>query len=208
MNVTIIDHPLVQHKLTLLRDSNTGSKEFRELVSETSMLMCYEAMRDLPTKTIEVHTPLGIANSKVISGKKLVFVPILRSGLGMTNGVMGLIPAAKIGHIGTFRDPETSGAVEYYCKLPADTGVRTAIIADVMMATGFTACEAIRLVKETGCKEIKFMCLIAHPRGIELVNKTHPDVQIYCAAVDTELSDDLFIVPGLGDAGNRMFGTK
>ena len=208
MNFTVINHPLVQHKLTLLRDSNTGSKEFRELVSETSMLMCYEALRDLPTKTVEVHTPLGVASSQVISGKKIVFVPILRSGLGMTDGVMGMIPAAKVGHIGTFRDPATADAVEYYCKLPGDTGERTAIIADVMMATGGTACEAIRLVKNTGCREIKFMCLIAHPRGIELVNKEHPDVQIYCAAVDNDLSEDLFIVPGMGDAGSRMFGTK
>ena len=208
MNFTVINHPLVQHKLTLLRDKNTGMKEFRELVSETAMLMCYEAMRDLPTKTVEVQTPLGIASSQVISGKRIVFVPILRSGVGMTDGVMDLIPAAKIGHIGTFRDPESGNAVEYYCKLPVDTGNRTAIIADLMLATGGSACRAAELVKETGCKEIKFMCLIATPQGIEKLNKEHPDVQIYCAAVDNEMNEDRFIVPGLGDASSRMFGTK
>lgn len=208
MDFTLIDHPLVQHKLTMMRDNNTGSKEFRELVSETSMLMCYEAMRDLPTKKVEVHTPLGVASSKVISGRKIVFVPILRAGLGMVDGVMNLIPAAKIGHIGTFRDPETTDTVEYYCKLPRDTDKRIAIVADLMLATGGTACEALRLVKQTGCTEIKFMCIIATPQGIELVNKEHPDVQIYCAAVDNDMNDEMFIVPGLGDAGDRMFGTR
>ena len=208
LTYTLIDHPLVQHKLSLMRDVTTGSKEFRELVSETSMLMCYEAMRDLPVKTVDVQTPLGIAQSKVISGRKLAYVPILRAGLGMVDGVMNLIPAAKVGHIGTFRDPETTGTVEYYCKLPKDIANRDVIIADIMLATGGAACEAVNLVKKAGAKNVKFMCIIANERGIKKVNETHPDVQIYCAAVDPELNDQLYIVPGLGDAGDRMYGTK
>ncbi|MCI7766991.1 MAG: uracil phosphoribosyltransferase [Oscillospiraceae bacterium] len=208
LNFTLIDHPLVQHKLSLMRDVTTGSKEFRELVSETSMLMCYEAMRDLPVKEVDVQTPLGIARSKVISGRKLAYVPILRAGLGMVDGVMNLIPAAKVGHIGTFRDPETTGTVEYYCKLPKDIVSRDVIIADIMLATGGAACEAVNLVKKAGAKNVKFMCIIANERGIKKVNETHPDVQIYCAAVDPELNDQLYIVPGLGDAGDRMYGTK
>lgn len=208
LKYTIIDHPLVQHKLSLMRDVTTGSKEFRELVSETSMLMCYEAMRDLPVKSVDIQTPLGIASSKIISGTKLAFVPILRSGLGMVDGVMGLIPAAKIGHIGTFRDPETTNTVEYYCKLPKDISAREVIIADIMLATGGAATEAVSLVKKAGSRNIKFMCLIATEQGIAKVNAAHPDVEIYCAAVDGSLNDQLFIVPGLGDAGDRMYGTK
>ena len=208
LKYTIIDHPLVQHKLSLMRDVTTGSKEFRELVSETSMLMCYEAMRDLPVKTVDIQTPLGIAKSKVISGKKLAYVPILRAGLGMVDGVMNLIPAAKVGHIGTFRDPETTDTVEYYCKLPKDIASRDVIIADIMLATGGAACEAVNLVKKAGAKNVKFMCIIANERGIKQVNETHPDVQIYTAAVDPELNEQLYIVPGLGDAGDRMYGTK
>ena len=208
LKYTIIDHPLVQHKLSLMRDVTTGSKEFRELVSETSMLMCYEAMRDLPVKTVDIQTPLGIAKSKVISGRKLAYVPILRAGLGMVDGVMNLIPAAKVGHIGTFRDPETTDTVEYYCKLPKDIASRDVIIADIMLATGGAACEAVNLVKKAGAKNVKFMCIIAHERGIKQVNETHPDVQIYTAAVDPELNEQLYIVPGLGDAGDRMYGTK
>ncbi|MGN0637060.1 MAG: uracil phosphoribosyltransferase [Huintestinicola sp.] len=208
LKYTVIDHPLVQHKLSLMRDVTTGSKEFRELVSETSMLMCYEAMRDLPVKEVDVQTPLGIAKSKVISGRKLAYVPILRAGLGMVDGVMNLIPAAKVGHIGTFRDPETTGTVEYYCKLPKDIANRDVIIADIMLATGGAACEAVNLVKKAGAKNVKFMCIIANERGIKKVNETHPDVQIYCAAVDPELNEQLYIVPGLGDAGDRMYGTK
>jgi len=208
LKYTIIDHPLVQHKLSLMRDVTTGSKEFRELVSETSMLMCYEAMRDLPVKTVDIQTPLGIAKSKVISGRKLAYVPILRAGLGMVDGVMNLIPAAKVGHIGTFRDPETTDTVEYYCKLPKDIANRDVIIADIMLATGGAACEAINLVKKAGAKNVKFMCIIANERGIKQVNETHPDVQIYTAAVDPELNEQLYIVPGLGDAGDRMYGTK
>ena len=208
LTYTIIDHPLVQHKLSLMRDVTTGSKEFRELVSETSMLMCYEAMRDLPVKTVDIQTPLGIAKSKVISGRKLAYVPILRAGLGMVDGVMNLIPAAKVGHIGTFRDPETTDTVEYYCKLPKDIANRDVIIADIMLATGGAACEAVNLVKKAGAKNVKFMCIIANERGIKQVNETHPDVQIYTAAVDPELNEQLYIVPGLGDAGDRMYGTK
>ncbi len=208
LNYTVIDHPLVAHKLSLMRDVNTGSKELRELVSETSMLMCYEALRDLPLKTVDIQTPLGISKSQVISGRKLAIVPILRSGLAMTEGVMGLIPAAKIGHIGTFRDPETTGTVEYYCKLPKDIADRDVIIADIMLATGGAASEAIRLVKKAGSKNIKFMCIIATEQGIKAVNEAHPDVQIYTTAVDPELNDQLYIVPGLGDAGDRMYGTK
>ncbi|MCM1524300.1 MAG: uracil phosphoribosyltransferase [Ruminococcus sp.] len=208
LNYTVIDHPLVQHKLSLMRDVNTGSKEFRELVSETSMLMCYEAMRDLPVKEVDIQTPLGISRSKVISGRKIAFVPILRSGLGMVDGVMNLIPAAKIGHIGTFRDPETTGTVEYYCKLPKDISSRNVIIADIMLATGGASSEAVRLVKKAGSENIKFMCLIATEQGIRKLNETHPEVKIYCAAVDPELNDQLYIYPGLGDAGDRMYGTK
>ena len=208
LKYTVIDHPLVQHKLSLMRDVTTGSKEFRELVSETSMLMCYEAMRDLPVKEVDVQTPLGIAKSKVISGRKLAYVPILRAGLGMVDGVMNLIPAAKVGHIGTFRDPETTDTVEYYCKLPKDIANRDVIIADIMLATGGAACEAVNLDKKAGAKNVKFMCIIANERGIKKVNETHPDVQIFCAAVDPELNEQLYIVPGLGDAGDRMYGTK
>ena len=208
LNYIFTDHPLIQHKLSLMRDVTTGSKEFRELVSETSMLMCYEAMRDLPVKAVDIQTPLGIAKSKVISGRKLAYVPILRAGLGMVDGVMSLIPAAKIGHIGTFRDPETADAVDYYCKLPKDIASRDVIIADLMLATGVTAAEAITLVKKAGAKNIKFMCIIAHEEGIKRLNEQHPDVQIYCGAVDPELNEQLYIVPGLGDAGDRMYGTK
>lgn len=208
LNYTVIEHPLVQHKLSLMRDVNTGSKEFRELVSETSMLMCYEAMRDLPLKTVEIQTPLGISQSKVISGRKIAYVPVLRAGLGMVDGVMDLIPAAKIGHIGTFRDPETTGTVGYYCKLPKDVASRDVIIADLMLATGGAASEAISLVKKAGASNIKFMCIIATEQGINQVREQHPDVQIYCAAVDPELNEQFYIVPGLGDAGDRMYGTK
>ena len=207
-NVKIIDHPLVQHKITLMRDINTGSKEFRELASETAMLMCYEATRDLPLKTVEIQTPVAMAKSKVISGKKVAFVPVLRAGLAMTNGIVELLPAAKIGHIGIFRDPETTNAVEYYCKLPADISEREVIITDIMLATGGTAVKTIDMLKEAGVKSIKVMCIISCPEGIGAVNKAHPDVDIYCGCVDEKLNDQLYIVPGLGDAGDRIFGTK
>ncbi len=207
-NVKLIDHPLVQHKITLMRDINTGSKEFRELASETTTLMCYEATRDLPLKTVEVQTPIAVAKSQVISGKKLSFIPILRAGLGMTDGIFNLLPAAKIGHIGIFRDPETINAVTYYSKLPVDVAETDVIITDVMLATGGTIIKAIDILKDAGVKNIKVMCLIAAPEGIEAVNKAHSDITIYCAAVDERLDDNFFIYPGLGDAGDRIFGTK
>lgn len=207
-NVIVIEHPLVQHKISLLRDVNTGSKDFRELVSETSMLMCYEATRDLPLKTVEVQTPVGIAKTKVISGRKLAFVPILRAGLGMVDGAVKLVPAAKIGHIGAFRDPDTKNAVEYYSKLPFDIAERDVIITDIMLATGGTAIKAIDIVKKAGAKNIKLMCIIASQFGIDALTKAHPDVVIYCGTIDAELNDQSYIVPGLGDAGDRVFGTK
>ncbi|MDE7301705.1 MAG: uracil phosphoribosyltransferase [Oscillospiraceae bacterium] len=207
-NVTIIEHPLVQHKISLLRDINTGSKEFRELVSETAMLMCYEATRDLPLKTVEVQTPLAIAKTKVISGRKLAFVPILRAGLGMVDGAVQLVPAAKIGHVGIFRDPETKNAVQYYCKLPFDIAERDVIITDIMLATGGTAVKTIEILKNAGAKNIKMMCIITCPEGIEAVHKAYPEVEIYCGAVDEKLDEKLYIVPGMGDAGDRIFGTK
>lgn len=207
-NVIIIEHPLVQHKISLLRDINTGSKEFRELVSETAMLMCYEATRDLPLKTVEVQTPLAIAKTKVISGRKLAFVPILRAGLGMADGATKMVPAAKIGHIGIFRDPETKDAVEYYSKLPFDIAERDVIITDIMLATGGTAVKTIDKLKEAGAKNIKMMCIITCPDGIKAVHDAHPDVEIYCGAIDEKLDEKLYIVPGMGDAGDRLFGTR
>lgn len=204
----IMDHPLIQHKISLLRDKNTGSKEFRELVSEVAMLMCYEATRDLPLKDVEIETPIAVAKTKVISGRKLAFVPILRAGLGMIDGVLKLVPAAKVGHIGMYRDPETLEPVEYYCKLPVDISEREAIIIDPMLATGGSAVDAISALKERGVKKIKFMCIIAAPEGLEAVANAHPDVQVYCAACDEKLNEHSYIVPGLGDAGDRIFGTK
>ncbi|MCI5751530.1 MAG: uracil phosphoribosyltransferase [Oscillospiraceae bacterium] len=207
-NVNVIEHPLIQHKISLLRDVTTGSKEFRELVSETAMLICYESLRTLPVKEVDVQTPLGIAKTKVLSGSKLAIVPMLRGGLGMVDGITRLVPAAKVGHIGTFRDPETTNAVDYYCKLPFDTADRDVILADIMLATGVTANKAIQLVKDAGAKSVKFICIIANPEGIAAIEKAHPDVQIYCGAIDEGLNDQHYIVPGLGDAGYRMFGTK
>lgn len=207
-NVIILEHPLVQHKISLMRDINTGSKEFRELVSETAMLMCYEATRDLPLKTVEVQTPLAIAKTKVISGRKLAFVPVLRAGLGMVEGAVRLVPAAKIGHVGIFRDPETKNAVEYYCKLPFDIAERDVIVTDIMLATGGTVVKTVELIKNAGAKSVKVMCIIACPEGIEAVHKAYPDVEIYCGAVDEGLDEKLYIVPGMGDAGDRLFGTK
>ena len=207
-NPMILEHPLIQHKLTLLRDKNTGTKEFKELVSEISMLMCYEATRDLPLKEIKIETPVAIAQTKVISGKKIAFVPILRAGLGMVDGILNLVPAAKVGHIGIYRDPQTLKPVDYYCKLPADISLRDAIIIDPMLATGGRAVSAVNILKERGVKTIKFMCIIAAPEGMEALTKAHPDVQVYCAAIDERLDDNSFIVPGFGDAGDRIFGTK
>ena len=204
----IIDHPLVQHKISLLRDKNTGTKEFRELVSEIAMFICYEATRDLPLKEIELETPLAVAKTKIISGRKLAFIPILRAGLGMIDGVTTLVPAAKIGHIGLFRDPETKIPVQYYAKMPDDIEERDAIIVDPMLATGNSAVAAINELKKLGVKHIKFMCIICSPEGVEAVQKAHPDVEIYAGVMDEKLNEDKYIVPGVGDAGDRIFGTQ
>lgn len=206
--VHLIDHPLIQHKVSLMRDKNTGVKEFRELVSETAMLICYEATRDLPMKDVEIATPLAVAKTKIISGRKLAFVPILRAGLGMINGVTNMVPAAKIGHIGMFRDDKNGGVVKYYCKLPDDIAERDVIVVDPMLATGNTAVNAISEIKSAGVKNIKFMCIIAAPQGIKRLEADHPDVDIYCGAEDMDLDENNYIVPGLGDAGDRIFGTK
>lgn len=204
----IADHPLIQHKLTLLRDKNTGSKEFRELIAEITMLLCYEATRDLPLKEVEIETPMAVTKTQVISGRKLAFVPILRAGLGMVDGVMQLIPAAKVGHIGLYRDPETALPVEYYCKLPNDIANREVIVLDPMLATGGSAIDAITQIKARGVKNIKFMCIIAAPEGLRALQDAHPDVKIYCASLDDHLDEHKYIIPGLGDAGDRIFGTK
>ncbi|GIM45713.1 uracil phosphoribosyltransferase [Collibacillus ludicampi] len=206
--VYVFDHPLIQHKLTYIRDEKTGTKEFRELVEEVAMLMAYEVTRDLPLEEVSVKTPVATATSKVIAGKKLGIVPILRAGLGMVDGILKLIPAAKVGHIGLYRDPETLKPVEYYCKLPSDVEERDLIVTDPMLATGGSAAAAISFLKERGARSIKLMCLIASPEGIETVQKEHEDVDIYVAAIDERLNDHGYIVPGLGDAGDRLFGTK
>ena len=208
MTPFIMDHPLIQHKVTLLRDKNTGSKEFRELISEVTMLMCYEAPRALPLKQVEVETPMCVTKSKVISGRKLALVPILRAGIGMVDGILNLLPAAKVGHIGLYRDHDTHEPVEYYCKLPVDVAEREVIVLDPMLATGGSAIDAITKIKENGVKQIKFMCIIAAPEGVEALNSAHPDVQVYCGALDGHLNEDKYIIPGLGDAGDRIFGTK
>jgi len=208
MKPFIMDHPLIQHKITLLRDKNTGSKEFRELISEVTMLMCYEATRDLPLKQVEIETPIAVTKANVISGRKLAFVPILRAGIGMVDGILTLVPAAKVGHIGLYRDPDTHTPVEYYCKLPSDIDEREVIVLDPMLATGGSAVDAISQLKSRGVKNIKFMCIIAAPEGMEALMAAHPDVQIYCGALDGHLNEDKYIVPGLGDAGDRIFGTK
>ncbi|MBQ3046345.1 MAG: uracil phosphoribosyltransferase [Clostridia bacterium] len=207
-NVMIMEHPLIQHKLTYLRDEKTTSKEFRTLVSEIAMLMCYEATRDLPLKEVETKTPVAPAKTKVIAGKKLAFVPILRAGLGMVDGVLALVPGARVGHIGLYRDPETLKPVEYYCKLPADIEEREVIVLDPMLATGGSAIDAISQIKKRNPHQIKFMCIIAAPEGLEALKKAHPDVDIYVGALDEKLNDHGYIVPGLGDAGDRIFGTK
>lgn len=207
-NVFIFDHPLIQHKVSLLRDKNTNTKEFRELVSEISMLMGYEVTRSMPLKEVEIETPVGIAKTNVISGKKLGIVPILRAGLGMVDGMLRLLPMAKVGHIGLYRDPETLQPVEYYCKLPVDAVERDIVVLDPMLATGGSASAAISYIKDRGVNNIKLMCLIAAKEGIRRINTDHPDVEVYCAAVDEILNDHAYIIPGLGDAGDRLFGTK
>lgn len=207
-NTIIMDHPLIKHKISLLRDKNTGSKEFRELVSEVAMLMCYEATRDLPLKEVEIETPLAVARSQVINSVKIAFVPILRAGLGMVEGMLSLIPAAKTGHIGMYRDPETLAPKEYYCKLPMDVASRQCYILDPMLATGGSAIGAVQLLKDYGVKNIKLLCIIAAPEGLKALSEAHPDVQIYCAHLDEKLNAEGYILPGLGDAGDRIFGTK
>ena len=208
MKVHIIDHPLIQHKLTLIRDQSTGPKEFRELMDEIAMLMAYEITRDLPLEDVEIQTPVTKCRSKVLAGKKLGVVPILRAGLGMINGFLRLMPAAKVGHIGLYRDPETLLPVEYYCKLPTDLEERDFVLIDPMLATGGSLVAAITLLKQKGVKNIKVLCLVAAPEGVKLTNQEHPDVEIYTDAVDDRLNDHGYIVPGLGDAGDRIFGTK
>lgn len=203
----LIDHPLIQHKISLLRDKNTGVKEFRELTSETAMLICYEATRDLPLKEVEIATPVAVAKTKVISGRKLAFVPILRDGLGMIDGVTNMVPAAKIGHIGMFSDDEHN-IVKYYSKLPEDIAERDVIIVDPMLATGSSAIYAIDEIKKAGVKNIKFMCIVAAPEGIKNVLDKHPDIDIYCGVQDQGLDENKYIIPGMGDAGDRIFGTK
>ena len=207
-SVHILDHPLLQHKLSILRNKDTGVKEFREIVGEIAALMCYEATRNLPTEEREVETPIATAKVRVLSGKKLAIVPILRAGLGMVDTIIDLVPSAKVGHIGLFRDPETHEPVKYYCKMPPDISERQVFVVDPMLATGGSAADAITFIKEYGCKSITLMNIIAAPEGIKKVQETHPDVDIFVAAVDPCLNDHAYIVPGLGDAGDRIFGTK
>ncbi|MZP30762.1 uracil phosphoribosyltransferase [Heliobacterium undosum] len=206
--VVIMDHPLIQHKLSFIRSKNTGSKEFRELVEEVAMLMAYEVTRDLPLAETEVETPVAVAKTKVLAGKKLGVVAILRAGLGMINGFVKLIPAAKVGHVGLYRDPETLEPVEYYCKLPPDVSERDMIVIDPMLATGGSASAALTLLKQKGARHIKLVVLIAAPEGVSRVEQDHPDVDIFAAALDPCLNDHAYIIPGLGDAGDRLFGTK
>ncbi|MDD6324238.1 MAG: uracil phosphoribosyltransferase [Lachnospiraceae bacterium] len=206
--VVVMDHPLIQHKVGLIRKKETGSKEFRELIGEIAMYMCYEATRDLKLRDIEIETPICKTTVKELSGKKLAVVPILRAGLGMVEGMLAMIPAAKVGHIGLYRDPETLKPVEYYCKLPADSNEREVFVVDPMLATGGSAVAAIQMLKDKGVKNIRFLCIIAAPEGVEAMKKAHPDVDIYIGALDEHLNEHGYIVPGLGDAGDRIFGTK
>ncbi len=206
--IHVFDHPLIQHKLTYIRDNSTGTKEFRELVDEVATLMAYEITRELPLMEVEVETPVRLAKSNVLAGKKLGIVPILRAGIGMVDGILNLIPAAKVGHVGLYRDPETLQPVEYYVKLPSDVSVRDFILVDPMLATGGSAIAAVNSLKSRGAKHIKFMCLIAAPEGVKAMTEAHPDVDVYIAAMDEKLDEKGYIVPGLGDAGDRLFGTK
>lgn len=207
-NITIFDHPLIQHKTTILRQISTSNKEFRELVEEITMLMCYDALRNLPLEDVEIETPIKKTTQKMLKGKDIAVVPILRAGLGMVNGILNLVPNAKVGHIGMYRDEETMQPCEYYCKLPTDIDKRLIVVVDPMLATGGSAIDAISQIKSYGGNNIKFLCLIAAPEGIEALSKAHPDVEIFCANVDEGLNEKCYIVPGLGDAGDRIFGTK
>ncbi len=206
--VTVFDHPLIQHKISILRKVETGNKEFRELVEEITMLMCYESMRDLPLEEVEIQTPITTTKTNMLAGRKLAVVPILRAGLGMVNGVLNLVPAATVGHIGLYRDEQTLEPHEYYCKLPKNINTRQIIVVDPMLATGGSAVSAVNFIKQRGGEKIKFMCIIAAPEGIRALQTAHPDVEIYCGHVDEKLNEHGYIVPGLGDAGDRIFGTK
>lgn len=206
--IVVMDHPLIQHKIGIIRKEETSSKEFREMISEIAMLMCYEATRDLKLADVDIRTPIADTTVKELAGKKLAVVPILRAGLGMVEGMLAMIPAAKIGHIGLYRDPETLAPVEYYCKLPADCSERDVFVVDPMLATGGSAAAAIQMLKDKGVRNIRFMCIIAAPEGIKKMQECHPDVDLYIGALDDHLNDHGYIVPGLGDAGDRIFGTK
>lgn len=206
--VVVMDHPLIQHKIGTIRRTTTGTKEFRETISEIAGLICFEATRDLPLQEVEIETPICKTVAKELKGKKMAIIPILRAGLGMVDGILSLIPAAKIGHIGLYRDPETLEPVEYYCKLPADCGEREVFVVDPMLATGGSSVAAIQMLKDKGCKKIHFMCIIAAPEGVKRMQEAHPDVDMYIGSLDEKLNDHGYIVPGLGDAGDRIFGTK
>ena len=207
-NVFIMDHPLIQHKISILRNKETGTNEFRKLIEEIAVLMGFEALRDLPLEDVTIETPITKMKAKMISGKKLAIVPILRAGLGMVDGLLELVPVAKVGHIGLYRDPETHNPVEYYCKLPNDIEDRIVILVDPMLATGGSACDALSMLKKHGCRNIRFMALVGAPEGVERVQREHPDVDIFIGALDECLNEHAYIVPGLGDAGDRIFGTK
>lgn len=206
--VLIMDHPLVQHKISFIRRTDTGTKDFRQTIGEIAMLICYEATRDLPLSDVEIETPICKATVKELKGRKMAIIPILRAGLGMVDGILNMVPAAKIGHIGLYRDPETLQPVEYYCKLPADCAERDVFVVDPMLATGGSAISAIQMLKDKGCRNIRFMCILAAPEGVKAMQEAHPDVDMYIGALDEKLNDHGYIVPGLGDAGDRIFGTK